>query len=86
MDRETFRRLVDDRVRRISGVGLDDLPDVSLDDYLDDADGIDDRAAAAAALDAAVEILEGEGIDDDVIEEGRRMFRGTVRQDEGTDQ
>ena len=86
MDRETFRRLVDDRVRRISGVGLDDLPDVSLDDYLDDDDGIDDRAAAAAALDAAVEILEGEGIDDDVIEEGRRMFRGTVRHDEEDDE
>jgi hypothetical protein len=83
MDRDQFRRLVDDRVRRISGVGLDDLPDVSLDDWLDDDDGIDDRIAESAALDAAVELLEGEGIDEDVIEEGRRIFGSG---DEGDDE
>lgn len=77
MDREKFRRLVDDRVRRIAGVSLDDLPDVSLDDYLDDDDGIEDGAAAEAALTAAVEILESEGIDQEVIQAGRRKFART---------
>lgn len=82
MDRDTFRRLVDDRIRRIAGVSLDDLADMSLDDYLDDDDGIDDREALGAALEAAVEILEDEGIDDDVIEHGRRLFaRGSARDD-----
>ena len=76
MERDKFRRLVDDRVRKIAGVSLDDLADVSLDDYLDDDHGIDDRVAAEAALDAAIEILEAESIDEDVLEEGRRIFGG----------
>jgi hypothetical protein len=82
MDREQFRRLVDDRIRRIAGVALDDLPDVSLDDWLDDEDSIDDGIAPGAALDAAVEILEAEGIDEEVLEHGRRIFGDVDQEDD----
>jgi hypothetical protein len=82
MDREQFRRLVDDRVRRIAGVALDDLADVSLDDWLDDEDAIDDGVAPGAALDAAVEILDAEGIDEEVLEHGRRIFGDVDQEDD----
>jgi hypothetical protein len=83
MDRDQFRRLIDDRVRTIAGVGLDDLPDVSLDDWLDDADGIADEHAELAALEAALEILEDDGLDEDVVDEARRLFGGYVEDEEG---
>ena len=82
MDREQFRRLVDERVQKIAGVSLDDLADVSLDDWLDDEDGIDDRVAEDAALEAAAELLEAEGLDDDVIARGLRMFGSGDREEQ----
>lgn len=66
-----FRKLVDEHVSRIAGVALDDLPDVALDDYLDSDDSIEDGVAAETALEAAIEILEEEGIDETVLRQAR---------------
>ena len=71
-DREKFWRLVDDRVRRIAGLSLDDLPDEVLDGYVVDPDWTEDTAAEAA-LAAAVETLEAHGVPQSVIESGRKM-------------
>jgi uncharacterized protein YcaQ len=58
---DAFRAMVSAIVERRAGVSLDDLPDVNLDDWLDDDDGIDASAAEEAAADAAAAVLEENG-------------------------
>jgi hypothetical protein len=45
---EEWLRAVDERVQRIAGLGLDDLPDVSLRDWYED--GFTPNAAARKAI------------------------------------
>jgi hypothetical protein len=64
--RDQFRELVNAKVEIRAGVSLDDLPDVNLDDWLDDDDGVSATDAAEAVNNAVAEILaengwEGEG-------------------------
>lgn len=59
--RDQFRELVNGRISRRAGVSLDDLPDVNLDDWLDDDDGVSAAAAAEAADNAVSEILAENG-------------------------
>ena len=58
---EAFRQLVDRKMVARVGVGLDDVPDVALDDWLDDDNGISATEAEAAADDAVAAILEDNG-------------------------
>lgn len=62
---EGFRALVERKIVSKVGVGLDDLPDVSLDDWLDGDDGIDRDEAEEAADDAVAAILEENGFEED---------------------
>jgi hypothetical protein len=63
--REEFRALVDRMLVARVGVGLDDLPDVSLDDWLDDEDGVAADVAEEAARDAVAAVLEDNGWEGD---------------------
>jgi hypothetical protein len=58
---EAFRQLVDRKMVARVGVGLDDVPDVDLADWLDDDDGIAAADADGAADDAVAFILEDNG-------------------------
>jgi hypothetical protein len=59
--RDAFRELVNTLVLARAGVGLDDLADVNLDDWLDDDDGIAADVADEAAREAAAAVLEENG-------------------------
>jgi hypothetical protein len=61
---EAFREMVNQRVLARVGVSLDDLPDVNLDDWLDDDDGIAGDVAGEAADDAARNVLEENGYEE----------------------
>jgi len=72
MGPEQFRRLVEDRIRRIAEFAAEDLPEVSVDSYLEPDNWIDDDEARTCALKLAQEaicnaaqILLALGIDDD---------------------
>jgi hypothetical protein len=62
---EAFREMVNQRVLARVGVSLDDLPDVNLDDWLDDDDGIAGDVAGEAADNAVAEILADNGLEGD---------------------
>jgi len=59
--RDQFRELVNAKVEIRAGVSLDDLPDVNLDDWLDDDDGVSATDAAEAVNNAVAEILAENG-------------------------
>lgn len=59
--RERFWEMVNDRISSRAGVTLGDLPDVNLDDWLDDDDGILEADSAEAADNAVAEILAENG-------------------------
>jgi hypothetical protein len=59
--RDHFRAMVNERISQRAGVSLDDLPDVNLDDWLDDDDGVSAADANEAVNDAVAEILADNG-------------------------
>ena len=61
LSRDEFEHLVDAAVLGAAGVSLYDLPDVSLDGWLDDTDHIALAGARQVARDAALEILADAG-------------------------
>ena len=63
LDADSFRRLVSRKIEQRAGVGLDDLPDVNLEDYLDEDGTIPNSIAEETAEEAADEILAEEGFD-----------------------
>jgi hypothetical protein len=61
LTRDEFEHLVDTAIEKLAGVSLYDLPDVSLDDWLDENDHLPLAGARGVATDAAREILAEAG-------------------------